>query len=192
MTAVVAGATRAYFSDTETSNGNTFTAGTLDLKVDSVNNPPVKFTVSNMKPGDTQSGMWTVNNTGSIDGYLDLENITATSDDLGCNEPEQTAGDVTCGDPGTGDGDLLGLLNTQLFVDVNHDGDYDAGGDALIYDGLANGLAANYEQNLSLISGATNYITMVITWPLSANDNLGQSDRLNLSMTFELGQTTGQ
>lgn len=31
----VAGATRAYFSDTETSTGNTFSAGAIDLKVDS-------------------------------------------------------------------------------------------------------------------------------------------------------------
>lgn len=33
--ALVAGATGAFFSDTETSTGNTFTAGALDLKVDS-------------------------------------------------------------------------------------------------------------------------------------------------------------
>src|SRR3989338_7794484 len=33
--AVVASSTGAFFSDTETSTGNTFTAGSLDLKVDS-------------------------------------------------------------------------------------------------------------------------------------------------------------
>ena len=33
--AVVAGATGAFFSDTETSSGNTFAAGELDLKIDS-------------------------------------------------------------------------------------------------------------------------------------------------------------
>jgi len=35
VAAIVVGVTRAYFSDTETSTGNTFTAGELDLKVDS-------------------------------------------------------------------------------------------------------------------------------------------------------------
>lgn len=35
VAAVVVGATTAYFSDTETSTGNTFTAGSLDLKIDS-------------------------------------------------------------------------------------------------------------------------------------------------------------
>ena len=34
--AVVAGGTGAFFSDTETSTANIFTAGALDLKVDSV------------------------------------------------------------------------------------------------------------------------------------------------------------
>ncbi|MDD5433725.1 MAG: TasA family protein [Candidatus Pacebacteria bacterium] len=33
--AIAVGGTVAYFTDTETSTGNTFTAGTLDLKVDS-------------------------------------------------------------------------------------------------------------------------------------------------------------
>src|SRR5688572_21468959 len=37
--ALVAGATFAFFSDTETSSGNTFTAGQLDLKVNDVDNP---------------------------------------------------------------------------------------------------------------------------------------------------------
>ena len=34
VAAIVIGATTAYFSDTETSSGNTFTAGAIDLKVD--------------------------------------------------------------------------------------------------------------------------------------------------------------
>jgi predicted ribosomally synthesized peptide with SipW-like signal peptide len=36
VAAIVAGGTGAFFSDTETSTGNTFTAGAIDLKVDSV------------------------------------------------------------------------------------------------------------------------------------------------------------
>jgi predicted ribosomally synthesized peptide with SipW-like signal peptide len=59
LVATMAGAgIYAYFSDTETSTGNTFTAGTLDLKVshssagswsDGVSGT---WTLSNMKPGD--------------------------------------------------------------------------------------------------------------------------------------------
>jgi len=42
--------TYSYFSDTETSSGNTFTAGTLDLKVDGRDGPlGAYFMVSNVK-----------------------------------------------------------------------------------------------------------------------------------------------
>ncbi len=59
LVATMAGAgIYAYFSDTETSSGNTFTAGTLDLKVSHSSTGPwtdgvtATWTLSNMKPGD--------------------------------------------------------------------------------------------------------------------------------------------
>ena len=50
VAAIVIGATTAYFSDTETSSGNTILAGTIDLTVtgESVDLP---FTLEDMKPG---------------------------------------------------------------------------------------------------------------------------------------------
>lgn len=60
LIAMTAGAgTFAHFSDTETSTGNTFTAGTLDLKVSDGDEPDfddgvtATWTCSDMKPGDT-------------------------------------------------------------------------------------------------------------------------------------------
>lgn len=50
--ATAVGLSSAFFSDTETSSGNTFTAGTLDLTVDSEDNPPALIIVSDLKPGD--------------------------------------------------------------------------------------------------------------------------------------------
>src|SRR3990167_7649784 len=41
VAAIAATATVAYFSDTETSTGNTFAAGTLDLKVDDQDDPNI-------------------------------------------------------------------------------------------------------------------------------------------------------
>ena len=56
VAAIATGATVAYFSDTETSNSNTFAAGTLDLKVDNQDDPNiVRVTLNNMKPGQTAS-----------------------------------------------------------------------------------------------------------------------------------------
>jgi len=58
----------AYFSDTETSTGNTFTAGTLDLTLGETGGAPI--TLNNMKPGDTASGTMTVTNVGTLAGSL--------------------------------------------------------------------------------------------------------------------------
>ncbi|MDD5152496.1 MAG: TasA family protein [Candidatus Pacebacteria bacterium] len=57
------GATRAYFSDTETSTGNTFTAGTLDITLGTAT---YTTDVTNMKPGDVKTLTLNVNNVGSL------------------------------------------------------------------------------------------------------------------------------
>jgi len=45
--------TWAYFSDVETSTGNTMTAGTLDLKTDDVDGVSQTLLANNLAPGDT-------------------------------------------------------------------------------------------------------------------------------------------
>jgi predicted ribosomally synthesized peptide with SipW-like signal peptide len=65
-TTVVIGATRAYFSDTETSTGNTFSTGTIAINVDeSVWEESNPYTLTDMKPGYTDYIDFTINNTGS-------------------------------------------------------------------------------------------------------------------------------
>lgn len=184
MVGMVTSATTAYFSDTETSTGNTFAAGTLDLNLDGGNTNVVKFTVSNMKPGDSQTGTWRVSNAGSIAGYLDLQNITQTHSAGTTTEPELAVENPDVGTLGT-------LLNVNLFVDANNNGVLD-GGETTIYSGLMGSMATDYDQNVSLVAGATNYVTMIVSWPSSANDNKGQGDTAQLDITFELGQTAGQ
>ncbi|MFA4998513.1 MAG: TasA family protein [Candidatus Paceibacterota bacterium] len=68
VAAIAVGGTIAYFSDTETSTGNTFTAGTLVFNI----NDPVAaghqvFSVTNMKPGDVKTSYLVVTNDGTID-----------------------------------------------------------------------------------------------------------------------------
>lgn len=46
VAAIAAGATGAFFSDTETSTGNTFTAGDIDLQIDNES-----YTVATSTPG---------------------------------------------------------------------------------------------------------------------------------------------
>lgn len=69
---LVAAATMAYFSDTETSSGNTFAAGTLDLKVADDNEGygdgvTATWVMSNMMPGvSSVTNTMSLQNSGSI------------------------------------------------------------------------------------------------------------------------------
>jgi spore coat-associated protein N len=95
LTLGLMGGSFAYFSDTETSNGNTFTAGTLDLKVDTDPTGGVTWSdgplgslndtsalndmINNMAPGDYISGNFGIKNDGSIEGVADFK-VTVTAD----------------------------------------------------------------------------------------------------------------
>jgi len=89
----------AYFSDTETMEDNTFTAGTLNLQVG--NNDPctVHMTYSDIKPDWSDSPRWNIENTGTLDGYLWFEIKNVVNRENGRNEPEIAAGDAYVTEP---------------------------------------------------------------------------------------------
>ncbi|MBT9147364.1 MAG: Spore coat-associated protein N [Syntrophomonadaceae bacterium] len=63
-TALVGGATVALFTDTATNPGNTFSAGTVIVDVGPT--PVTPVIITNMAPGDTNSGSFTVVNNGTL------------------------------------------------------------------------------------------------------------------------------
>lgn len=124
---VVVQATRAVFSDTETSTGNTFSAGSIDLTVDDVNDPiTAKFLATNMKPGSSyDTGCVTLKNVGTLDGVLTMSVNNLKSNENTLVEPEASIGDVvdTEIDPdgyhgNTGDGELWDQITTQFCVEA--------------------------------------------------------------------------
>lgn len=193
VSAVAVGATSAYFIDSETSDGNSFSAGSLDLNVDGGNTNVIKFTVTNMKPGSQTIGTYRLKNVGSVDGFLDLENISVTSHENGCLEPESEAGDSTCNSPGDGEGELQTLVSlSKLFWDNDCDG-WVGTGETTVYDGKVGSIASNYEANRALLAGAEQCLTAQFNWwSNGTNDNLGMNDSFDLNTTFELAQTTAQ
>ena len=58
--------TVAFFSDTGTSSANTFTAGTLNLKLNTSDSATANWALPNMSPGDSVSGSVAFTNTGSL------------------------------------------------------------------------------------------------------------------------------
>lgn len=181
------GATKAYFSDTETSNGNTFTAGTLDLKVNG-GDVNVNRTETNMVPVHSQPNFtWILKNAGSIAGYLNMKNISITSDENACNEPEVSAGDLTCGDPGVSEGELASVLNYRLMLDNNCNGWFETG-DQIIYQGMAGAISDHYTVNTKLNPNQQVCVNSLINWWSTASDNKAQGDSMIANFGFELNQ----
>lgn len=122
--------TSAFFSDTETSSGNTFTAGELDLKIDNtssyndasssattwpLDNLPghLFFNFTDLKPGDRGEDTISLHVQNPAWACMKI-NITQNSDES-CTEPE------LLDDPGCPDtGDLAQKLNFVFWAD---DGD---------------------------------------------------------------------
>jgi predicted ribosomally synthesized peptide with SipW-like signal peptide len=149
MGALVFGATSAFFSDVETSVGNTFQAGDIDLKIDNSSyaidynipgfqNPVGNFVASehtswqlvdltaerffdfiDLKPGDYGEDTISIH-VGSNDAWLCAAAQITEDSDNGFTEPEDEVDAVINNADGTGDGDLDSGLQFAFWVD---DGD---------------------------------------------------------------------
>lgn len=120
VSAFLGGGIYAAFSDTETSTGNTFTAGTLNLKVGSADPTTETITVGSLKPGDTgNAGSWLTRNDGSIAGTLTVSVGAITNNENTVEEPE--TGDT--GEPG----ELGANLTIAFWMDADKDGSWTSG-----------------------------------------------------------------
>lgn len=189
---MVGAGTFAYFSDTETSNDNTFLAGRLDLTLNGKNGENVVlFNVSNLRPGNQPKATYTINNVGTIDGYLDIENITVQSYENNCIEPEIQDGDTSCGD-GADQGELDDVLHLRMFLDYNGDG-WISQGEPVFFDNKVKNLPSNFELNEPVPpDGGTDFVAEIYDWWSTPDDNQAQSDSVVINLTFELAQTSEQ
>lgn len=136
--AAAIGATGAFFSDSETSTGNTFTAGAIDLKIDNTSyvtnnagtlvaspdntwelsdlDKQLFFSFVDVKPGDIGEDTISIH-AGTNDAWACMAAKMTSTPDNGINDPETEAGDTTDGPTG---GELQNYLN---FTFWNDDGD---------------------------------------------------------------------
>jgi len=211
--ALIGGGIFAYFSDVETSTQNVFTAGTLNLKLtdtsdDGTESENATWVFSNIAPGDTGGGGagsgLTINNNGSLGGYLDLSSIAvanAENYDATIDEAE-AAVDADTSDA-TGGGEMGANLLVQIWLDADNDGVVGVSGNLTeesIYPvgaigtanpgvtGVLDSIAATYNLNEALAAAGTTYIGLLWELPSSAN-NTAQGDSATLTFTVELDQT---
>jgi predicted ribosomally synthesized peptide with SipW-like signal peptide len=208
--AIIGGGTWAYFSDTETSTGNSFTAGTLNLIPSTSGTGPLgKYTVtaggdgingnvvfSNIGPGDSGSITWTLQNTGTLAGNLTMASI-ATFTENGSNEPETAV--VSNNNGGNGD------LDEYMGVRLKRGATYILG-DASNYVPFSSLAAVLNAESQSLTASGT--LTYVFEWQIAADlkgagadgkfgtaddvqidDNIIQSDTATVDITFMLTQS---
>lgn len=169
LVAALAGAgTFAYFSDTETSTGNTFTAGTLDLTVGGENpNVSPDFTIGPVKPGDSGTITYNLANVGTIGGYLDLSGITKI--DGPGTTPES--------EPTPDNGELSANINVTVKLGTSN-----------LYTGPLSGIAASYDADVALAASGSTTLTIEWNVPADAGNNI-QGDLTTVGMTIELDQT---
>ncbi len=168
--------TWAYFQDTETSTGNVFAAGTLDLKTDDVDGVTQTFLTTNMAPGDSVSGTITLKNTGSVAGAsLDLVFSYANSDYS--PNPAPMSADATAA--------------VIEVTTLNYDGFPLLGG---VSDGNSNSYIdmqdlknANLAGQTGIGASATKDFTITVQVRAGTSGDF-QSDGINITMTFILNQ----
>ena len=214
IAAVAIGATVAYFSDTETSTGNTFTAGSIDLKVDSEctyngeesdecgtwelkdlvgdtrgeNGEMILgdrfFNFQDIKPGDEGENTISLHVINN-DAWLCAEVSNLSSDDNGLNEPEALV-DTT---DGTGNGELD---DTMLWTIWRDDGDniQQENEPTLASGHPSNSVLPVYDATTgtgSLEGGTTTYLGFSWTLPAESG-NETQTDSLTADISFRVEQ----
>ena len=189
--------TSALFTDTERTEDSTFTAGTLNINVDD-NDGTVfdNIVVANIGVDGTVSGgkTWTINNTGSVPGNLEMQVLGVVNNENGCNEPEALA-DATCDDPGPDQGELGAAIATVVILDP------DAGGatpaSTVVNSTLATANAGEYLSQWNSNAGtvtipAGGSLTVTMNWsnnPASYGNEI-QSDSLTFDVQFDVEQVT--
>jgi len=188
VAAIAIGGTIAYFNDIETSAGNTFTAGTLNLKVGDEDPTSWSYYAEDIKPGDEDKEFVTIQNTGTTDGYLHITFANLVNDEMGCTEPEGDV-DLTCDNPGANQGELAKNLDILIYIDENSDEDFDLGGDTLVYQGKARGILQGDLFNYSLPTGTLKKDEFVLERKLDSSvGNEIQTDSVQFDIVFELTQ----
>lgn len=145
---------------------NKFKTGTLDLTVNGKNGETVVFKYDNIRPGSQPHPIYKLQNICGINGYLDLENITVTSDENEFTEPEIEAGDTSAET-----GELDDVLNLRMFLDKDGNGWWRTG-DVMIFNGKVRDLASSYDlDELMEAGGGTDFILDIYDWWNTEMDN---------------------
>ena len=175
--------TIAFFFARRTTTANRFTAGTLDLNVNSNGQALEPFVIDNMGANGNISGTktWVVKNTGTLAGrvFVRLQNVA--NQENGCNDQEKNA-EAAC------EADTEGELGGVIVAKVAWDGTDRVQSTLATADQSTIGLAWNALPDIVLAPGEEKNLT--IHWATDENgyDNEVQSDSLSFDLDVRLVQ----
>jgi len=180
---LIGGGTFAYFSDTEV-NASTFAAGTLDINVKGNDAANAIINVSNLKPGDTMTRNFKLNNTGSLNVAKVLLTSTYTVNDAkGNNGAEDLGSHIK----------VKFLVNKDKKTEVVHETtlkDLSKSSDVVERD-LVGWILGG--ENSGLNAGTSDDLTVQFEFVDNKKDqNVFQGDSLDLNWTFTAKQGNGQ
>lgn len=172
--------TVAYFSDSESSSGNTVQAGTLELGFDGTNS--FSFSAA-LAPTQSTIDRVTLVNDGSISGSLDVD-VSYSESDGASNDTDVTADQVA---------QNLNVL-TLDYDDTSLLGGQNLPSDPTLYELAHNDQAEPGTNNdlVNLADPTSNGTDFTVELELADVGNDFQSDGVAITFDFDLNQTDGQ
>ena len=117
VAAIVVGGTIAYFSDTETSAGNTISSGTVDINIDGNNPWEGTYQMENMEPGDSKDIAFNIKNVGTYPARVWKIIKNVQTEENGITEPEQDWYNANNG--GSSKNDIDSAIVYEMYVNEN-------------------------------------------------------------------------
>jgi spore coat-associated protein N len=190
---LVGGGTWAYFSDPETGQA-TISAGTLDLTIDSANDPVTILDVSAAQPGGSGGNYTALYNNGSATGNLSVAIASITNTESTADGTEFTNDSIGSG------GELGGAAQMALYIDVDDSTGYTTGDIGLKSDGntynhptsldyanIDDYDSLSWDNIRQMTAGDTD--NLYVLWQIpygSTADNTYQGDSVSVNMTITL------
>lgn len=170
--------TIAYFSDTETSTGNSISAGTLNLTLNGDDQTVTFLDATNVSPGQNSngSGSVTLGNTGTLSGDVEIELTAIRSNENGYYGTENGNADTSPND---------GELDEYLEIEGR------LGSTTVWSRKKVVDLTEGDVYNPGVTLDPSQALDFTLEWWLPNANNDAQSDSVELDLTFQLTQQGG-
>lgn len=175
--------TSAYFTAKKTITQSSFTAGTLDLDINSNGESLQPFVINNVGENADMRGnkLWKIKNTGTLPGRLLVLLQNVTNKENGCNEQEKIV-ETNC------ESDQIGDLGKAIRLSIKINGVEKVNSD--LSDTGSQKIATDWENLPQIVLQPGEEISLEADWSASENDygNEVQSDSVGFDMDFRLVQ----